>query len=111
MSDSSCPPRLSDQIRSNRMQRRWTPARSFVERGPNAALKTELCPACGLHDHVERVSSVVYNNSGSVMLGGAAYPYMSKLAEMLALPEPPKVPPAESVLKKVFWSWLAATVG
>src|SRR5262249_23200259 len=97
-----------------RMVRKWgyRQENGFHQVEPEAPLQRawdERCPVCSEHDHVERVSALVYRESGSVIIGATAYPYMSKLAAMLSLPEPPPPPDPERLLRRTFFSWLAAT--
>src|SRR5262245_31574475 len=51
-----------------------------------AALSRHACPVCGAPDHVEKVSSLVRRNSGTVVIGGTHHPYFSSLAGSLAIP-------------------------
>src|SRR5438874_2134015 len=93
------------------MVRTWATRQVEREREAPPRSWADRCPVCGEHDHIERVSTVVHRNSGAVMIGGTSYPYVSNLAKMLALPDAPKTPDGEALLRRVFWSWLAATVG
>src|SRR6478672_6388384 len=45
--------------------------------GPDSS--GQACPVCGVPGHVEKVSSLVRRNSGTVVVGGTAYPYFSNL--------------------------------
>jgi hypothetical protein len=63
------------------------------------------CPVCSRTDHVEKASSLVRRNSGSVLVGGATYPYVSNLAALLAPPERPRATPGMRVVVAAAVSW------
>jgi hypothetical protein len=73
--------------------------------GPAAS--GHVCPVCGVAGHVEKVSSLVRRNSGTVVIGGAAYPYFSNLGSSLALPPRPE---GRSVAHAVGWALVSAAI-
>src|SRR5262249_377438 len=70
-----------------------------------AAFNGLCCPVCGAANHVEKVSSIVRRNSGTIVIGGTSHPYFTGLAAALAIPPRPE---GNSPARSLIWAMVSS---